>query len=814
MYRSLLYALLFSIPFCFINEAESTPFRFGAYMDPYFNFKEGRITVDYEISFKFGSNPSVELIPVIPGYTVERNITENLDFLLDRGFTFVSMGAVEGSGEFYFDTPLLRNIVHEGFDYDSQCLDPTDRESDLVPGLSELEAKLRYAFAGNFIPFFAAEAHKRGMDFDINFESLGHIINLAEGEGIGADPDEMPCAENLPPLSPDQISQFLEELKAAVTTADPTITSFSVFEEAFSDEYVAVISETTRRLGITHRHTGACPQGWGDTWEGYYYSFYPLSPLQLEIYWFLISIAATPPVEALTFGAARAMGKQSELVVGHYTPWPADPTLSIEDLYDPERFDLEMWLLPIDPGDPRDRNGNPVATRTADLQKNYFLYALIAEHLTDFLFSVDLGPAFEALAQTDLTEEILPRLNEFAYVLDERRPIVNVIIDQAVDQGNDALTADNEISDFSQDMWEVLYLSLSEPIFAAIAAAGFEAWVTFDAPLEGREVDAYWIITAGGGEEMEWAEEGGSESPPLWSNADDLDQALMNLIDPTKSDKPVIISTMAGLPNLGNWAKVREIFGIPTGRGGTENAPAYACTNLIDDPDCWTSLATNILTDSQGDTLSTENWWPMTMDVLPETINWDGYEVRLHGFDPSRFGVFVNVISPEEVPQENILLASSRADKSDLLIINDPDDAGENVVTTYEKSVYIFRDRTNGKKILINPNTYHLDMIYPLSSILCDITGQPRTMNKPSTAYIASGKTAAVFAVDNTSIDLNLPIEGDMVLYNKFDRAGNRVETNKLVSKADLFPLALNAHELAVIAAPRPTKIQEWRIRH
>ena len=791
--------------------SQTTPpsFQFGSSLDEIlFNFSVGRHTVDSFVAFEFGSHPRVEYSVLEEGASVEQNIIDNLDFLKDRGFTRVSFTVVDGFGSYYFDSPLLMNMAHEGFDYDAQLADPTDPESDLAEGIDPRTAKQRYSFAGNWAPFFASEAHKRRLTFDLNFESLAHIISRAQGAGIGAEEGEQVIAGNLPLPSTAQIGTFLEELHAAILAYDPTITEYSISEEAYDGEYIAAIAETAARLGITHVHTGENEPGWGDIWRGYYYAFYPLDLLQVDIYRYVITLASTPAVVAQTFGAARTYGKVPRLVVGHYTPWPADPNLSIEDIYDPDRS--EDVGPPIDNDNPLDRDGNPVATRTDGLQRNYLLYGLIAERATDFQYAVDLTPALEALAELDVERDVLPRLNEFAHALQETRPIVNVIVDNPADQGNDADTADNEISDFSTAFAGVVEYGLAETMYASIHAAGMEAWVTFNEPMEDRDIAAYWIITAGGGETIE--EEESSEAPPYWTNADDLDPVLLDLIDPTKTGTPVIVSTMAGLANTENWTRVREIFGIPTGRGGTETGPAYASRNLIDLPEYQTSLASNFLSDSDGEAITTDEGEPLTADILPETVNWGGMAVRLRGVDPSSFGIVANVIHPDEVPTENALLASSRTDSSDALIISDPDDTGTDISTTSEPCVYIFRNGADGKKILINPNIYHLDMTYPLSNILCDITGRARSMNRPTTAYISVGETTAVFAVDDTTVDLSLPIEGDGVRFDKFDRSGNWVVQSQIVSRTSLFPLELGMHELAIFRAAGTTGVAEWEI--
>ena len=152
-------SLLSALVWCSLS-ADAQTFQYGAQVDPFFNLKENRLTIEPEIYFEFGNNPTVDPIALVPGATMEKNIRDNLDFFQERGLTFVSISVMDGFGTLLVDTPILRDLAHEGFDYDTQLADPTDPESELIADLNELTAQKRFAFYGNIVPLFAAEARR------------------------------------------------------------------------------------------------------------------------------------------------------------------------------------------------------------------------------------------------------------------------------------------------------------------------------------------------------------------------------------------------------------------------------------------------------------------------------------------------------------------------------------------------------------------------------------------------------------------------------------------------------------------------------
>ena len=106
------------------------------------------------------------------------------------------------------------------------------------------------------------EAHRLEMKVAALIESLAHIINLANEEGIGS--SGLSISGNLPPLTIDQTLVFVDEVLA--TGAD------AISSEAFSSEYDTAIADHLAAKGVPYMRTGADV---GTVWQGYYYSFYP-----------------------------------------------------------------------------------------------------------------------------------------------------------------------------------------------------------------------------------------------------------------------------------------------------------------------------------------------------------------------------------------------------------------------------------------------------------------------------------------------------------------------------------------------------------
>ena len=191
---------------------------------------------------------------------LEDMIRANLQWLSERGYTEIEVYGVEGDGAVYFDSRLLASLRHQGFDYNSQYdCPPEDDELKIA----EYETKGRFYWTGNLLAKVMDEAHRLGMKVAVNIESLAHIINLVNEEGIGSSGLSIPG--NLPPLTFDQALAFVDEMLA--TGAD------AISSEAFSIEYDTAIANHLAAKGVLYMRTGADV---GTVWQGYfYYSFYP-----------------------------------------------------------------------------------------------------------------------------------------------------------------------------------------------------------------------------------------------------------------------------------------------------------------------------------------------------------------------------------------------------------------------------------------------------------------------------------------------------------------------------------------------------------
>lgn len=768
----------------------------------------GRDTVRIEIERAYANAPQAVTIALEDGASVEGNIAANCALLRSRGLDVLVVEAVDLEGRCLFPSPTLSGLVHyytrDGkpvkdpkgksvpFNYDKQYR-PGDVGGMLEPSIvAEGRLRRKYCVLGDPLGTIVREARKAGLGLVVSLESLGLLCALAEArsEGLRIAP-AAPKAENLAPPGETEMDRILEELRAAVGPVDLSVGHFP-------PPLMARLAKTATRLGfllVARDGISAEATRWGASME----ACTPASPGEAALFAALGATGTLPASASLVIGRARAVDRPCTLLLGTRVPWPDDPRLGADTAFLPTR------LPPVNPDDPRDRSGMPVMNRCGAFQRNRCLYALLAEGVTQFRLGADSEPGRRYLGQVDFAADFDAVLEEFAPALSARRPVVNLILDRPSPAGRDS---DGElIPDFCAVFDRVVRESVAPSVVASIRAAGCDLLVSEERPIEGPSIRAYWVVTAGGGETI--VKDQTTRGPPHWAAADDLSDELLHLC--LKPGVPVIVSTIAGLPNHGNWFRFRQYFGIPEGPSGRPGGLAFrnraACADASPSPgllvssDYQTSLVTTLRTSPKGEVLRDENRDPRTSEILPEFLNVGGERVRFRGWDPAGFGVCVNVVGLTEVPRDRILLAG--ADEANGVSIRHLDDHGDPAFTETRACVYALKNAPGGCKIWLNPSIVHPEMAYACSAWLRSIAGLGGpTLRRPCSADLSVGPTTVALAWADTMLDLELPIPGDRVRVNRFSCRGARIETNRVVRKKDLFPMRLGRHELVVFDAP------------
>lgn len=768
----------------------------------------GRDTVRIEIERAYANAPHAVTIALADGASVEGNIAANCATLRSRGLDLLVIEAVDLEGRYGFTSPTLSGLAHyytrDGkpvkdpkgktvpFNYDKQYK-PGDvggmLESSIV---AEGRLRRRYCPLGDWLPMVVREARKAGLGLVVSLESLGRLCANADARAEGERlPAASPRAENLPAPSETEMDQVLTELRAAIGTIELSVGHFP-------PPLAARIEATATRLGFLLEARDGSPAGasrWGASVE----MGTPTSPAEAALYAALGDTDTHPAAAALVFGRARARNKPCMLLPGTRVPWPDDPRLGAEAVFVPER------TPPVDPDDPRDRSGMPVMNRSGALQRNRCLYALIAEGVVRFRLASDSEPGRRYLGQIDYAHDLDAVLEEFAPASTARRPVVNLILDRPTPAGRDS---DGEvIPDFGGAFDRLVRESVAPAIVASIQAAGCDLLVSEERPIEGPSVRAYWLVTTGGGETI--VKDQSTRGPPWWCAADDLSDELLHLC--VKPGVPVIVSTLAGLPNHGNWLRFRQYFGIPEGPSGRpgglafRNRAAFADAppnaGLMVASDYQTSLVTTLRTSPKGEILRNADRRLLFSEILPEFVSVAGERTRFRGWDLAEFGACVNIVGLTEIPRERILLAGP--DEANAVSVRHLDDHGDPAFTETRPCVYALKNAPDGCKIWLNPSIVHPEMAYAYSAWLRSIAGLGGpTLRRPCTADVSVGPTTVALAYADTMLDLDLPIPGDRVRVNRFSCRGARIETNRVVRKKDCFPLRLGRHELVILDAP------------
>ncbi|NOY69957.1 MAG: hypothetical protein GXP53_10825 [Deltaproteobacteria bacterium] len=705
-----------------------TPAIFST-IDPLLNDLTAK-EVAFEVDFdrEYGTNPTPSFIYVGKGTkpTLDALLEANLDLFVAKQIPWIDFAVVEGGGLVWFNSPTLTSLVHPGFDYDSQY-GPDD---ELV--VDPATAKKRYAVAMDAAPLIIAKAHARGLKVSLNVESLAHIINRAEGSGIGGDSETtLSVAEDLPAPTLEQLGTFVDEVIALGPDA--------VEAEAYSAAYDNMIADKLSAAGIAYWHTGP---GLGTVWAGYYYSPYPTVSGDLLTY---IYLHTQDGQLAMTNGDiyARARGQstavETSLVLGAYNPRACDLTLNEFDLYSEARSADQFW---IDNENPARPDGRLVENCAVDFWRNLALYGTLTQDPDIILISADLQPSITAAMDPDLFGRISARLAEHTY-RPPALPVANIIVDVPSFTTEDGY--DNE------DYLELISLHIIPLVNDGLEAAGFQTVLTENTPWTGGVVALTYIITPGGNETNG---EDGAMGAPYWTTAQDLPQSLANLLDINVHPGPVFLHPVLGIPSTTRWKAVRARFGMPD-KFGFRN-PELAVEGER------TSLVSSYLVDTGLEEIVDAKGRPVKAPITPATGEVLGFNVRLPAFLDDTLGQTGNIIGSSEVSADKIIAQGP-------MLINTADDTGAITGVDQRTVPYLVGDNTN--RFLWTINQLHSEAYtYILTKAIANALSMTATLAAPALVQMRGGMQLVALAYDNTELKFNLPVNrGDRVSIKIYD---------------------------------------------
>ncbi|MDP6714060.1 MAG: hypothetical protein QF368_05500, partial [SAR202 cluster bacterium] len=710
----------------------------------------GQLIFEVEAESQFGESPSGSIVPLEGSPVLEDMIRANLDWLSERGYTEFEVYGVEGDGAVYFDSQLLASLRHEGFDYNSQYDGPPEDDELKI---DEEEARGRYYWTGNLLPFVMEEAHSRGMKVAVLIESLAHIINRAGESGIGA--GGLSISGNLPPLTVEQVLTFVDEVLA--TGAD------AISSEAFSIDYDTAIANHLASKGVPYMRTGADV---GTVWQGYYYSFYPDQKETRDVYTYVHSDTAVfGSTNGTTFARAGALSPEPEtsVVVGAYNPIPCDTSLSLADVYS------ETRSLPIDENQPTLDDGTVVENCATGPWLNLLTIAALRQGVDRILLTADMEASIAASSRPDITTEILQRIAAHPRP-DDARPVANIILDRFRIQGDGGFSAD--------EYFEHVSLSIVGNVDDALEAAGYSTVLTYDRPWDGGDVALSYVLTPGGNEDTE--DEVGM-GPPYWNNGQDLSAELSTLLDSASHPGPVFIHPIVGLPDFGTWQSVRQQFGLP---------PRFAFANpaLSSFEEYHTSLLTSFAVTSEGeneDASKDQSIFPATGQVL-------GRSVSLAPFsDFYRLGEIANLAGPDDVAADRIFASGP---------MHVPTSGGGREERT---APYLVIDGQGNYLWLLN-QLHHEAFTFITGQAIAQATGQPAVLVEPTKAHVWSGLQTFALAYDNTTVNLQLPYEaGQAIDITIYDVRSQLISEQRGVPYSGSVQATLNKHSLLVVEPAR-----------
>ena len=755
-----------SLPMCYAG----TP-TVLATIDPLLNDLTAKAAA-FEVDFvrEFGTTPTPSLIYLGTGEqpALDALLDANLDLYVAKQILWVDFAVVEGGGLVWFNSPTLTGLVHSGFDYDSQY----DQDDELV--VDEATAKKRYAVAMDAVPLIIQKAHAKGLMVSLNIESLAHIINRAEGSGIGGDAETtLAVAEDLPAPTLEQLGAFVDEVIALGPDA--------VSAEAYSSAYDNMIADKLSGAGISYWHTGP---GLGSVWVGYYYSPYPTVEGDLLTYLYLHTYDGQL---AMTNGDiyARARGQstpvETSLVVGAYNPCPCDQTLNESDLYSETRSADEYW---IDNERPVRPDGTTVENCATDFWRNLALYGTLTQDPDIILISADLEPSITAAMDLDLPGRISDRLAEHTY-RPPALPVANIIVDVPSFTDEDGMSTDEYL--------EYIGLHIIPLVNDGLEAAGLQTVLTEDTPWTGGAVALTYIITPGGNETNG---DDGDMGSPYWTTAQDLPATLVNLLDTAVHEGPVFLHPVLGIPSTIRWKTVRERFGMP-------DVFAFKNAELADTEE-QTSLVSSRLVDAELEDITDAKGRLVKAPITPASGVVMGFTVKLPAFLDDTLGQTGNIIGSSEVEADKIIAQGP-------LLANTADDIGNVTATEQHTVAYLVGD--NSGRFLWTINQLHSEAYtYILTRAIADALSMTPPLAAPAPVQMRGGRQLVALAYDSTELRFNLPVtSGDLVSIKIYDYRGELV-SSETIAYAGTLTRTLGKRSL-LVAEPGlvPTTVAEYR---
>ena len=685
-------------------------------IDPLLNDLSAKVAV-FEVDFdrEYGTNPTPSFIYLGTGEepTLDALLDANLALFVAKQIPWVDFAVVEGGGLLWFTSQTLTGLVHTGFDYDSQY----DLDDELV--VDEATAKKRYAVAMNVVPLMIEKAHAKGLKVSLNVESLAHIVNRAEGSGIGGDAETtLSVAEDLPAPTLEQFGAFVDEVIALGPDA--------VSAEAYSPEYDNLLADKLSAAGIAYWHTGP---GLGTVWVGYYYSPYPTVSGDLLTYTFLHThdgqLAMT---NGDIYARARAQSPavETSLVVGAYNPHPCDLTLNEFDLYSETRSADQNW---IDNENPVRPDGTAVENCAVDFWRNLALYGTLTQDPDIILISADLAPSIAAAMDLDLPGRISARLAEHTYRPPDL-PVANIIVDVPSFTAEDGYDNDEYL--------EFIGLHIIPLVNDGLEAAGLKTVLTESTPWTGGTVALTYIITPGGNETDEMG-------APYWITAQDLPESLANLLDTAVHPGPVFLHPVLGIPSTTRWKTVRARFGMPD-MFGFKNPELAAAEEQ-------TSLVSSRLVDAALEDITDAKGRPVKVPITPDTGEVMGFTVKLPAFLDDTLGQTGNIIGDTEVDPAKIIAQGP-------MLVNSTDDTGNVTATAQHTVAYLVGDSSN--RFLWTINQLHSEAYtYILTKAVANALSMTAPLAAPASVQMRGGRQLVALAYDSTELKFNLPVNND-----------------------------------------------------